>query len=801
MWKSVKSSWKTINSHKDVDDWDDWDDWDDDEDWEDEPTFPVVPSPTVVNPSGYNEKDDPLIAFVNASTLLSDKEVEIIQKACQKQVDEDYGPFWHIGMRSVFVPKGQAAPLQAWSIFFLDKPTISGALGYHDFINGQPVAYVFISTSKQANVSPSSVASHEALEMLSDPLINTTAQVGNQTFYAYESCDAVQQSSYTVGVELDGVTYPVEMSNFVTPDWFRTETNGPWDFLRKLNGPLELLPNGSYIGMWTPKTGWVQKNAFGQIEPLEEDDKRYIGDGEKATTIYHAPQEPQRCLRPFQRRQMDKPLEVTSAWRMVAIDEQSSKLWLDDIREAPEGWHHAKTADEAIKALEGGRYSEISLNHDLGPEEAGTGYDVVKYLEEQFHTNPDFVMPKWAVHSANPVGRERMEQVLRQLTNNSKLAQNKKHVSWKTVSKIPAREITLEESEKSYDFLKKTREDIAQERQRVYKAEDSAEDEIDPQSFYDSSHAIEDLPEIITSIQKQQWFKDAFHPVFHNLPIKIERSISEKKDPDILGEAKTRYKKLKDLSEAPLYDPNKEILRSSYPLLPKAVRRFIPYPVRNLLNPAIKLFDKKRFQMDEEGQRTVINPVSEATIKLPQNDARVTHYTFNHELAHVLNPGAGHNSDFRGTHLFLTQQMHGQEAFERIRKHYLDQGLHSTFGSMRIDKLHPDFVKTLQDDAKTIQDRSVKLETKVAWKSIHSFRKTIDTTEDKADSGELIIPVKFPKVPEFARRILEHSITPDFVPSALRAIHEPDMDIKTVTTKKWKSKNHNWKRTKRKPTR
>lgn len=327
-WIQSLGSWKSVIAHNDPDrdDWedDDWDDWDwddEDDDW-DVPTTPVSPSPSIVEPSGYNEKDDPVVAFVNASTLLTDKEVELIQKACQKQVDDHFGPSWHLGMRSVFIPKGQSAPHQAWQLIFLDNPTIAGALGYHDFINGQPIAYVFISTSQKAKVSPSSVASHEVLEMLSDPLINTTAQVANQTFYALESCDAVQQSSYNVTVELADMSYPVEVSNFVTPDWFRTQTNGPWDYLRKLNGPLELLPNGSYIGMWTPKTGWIQKNAYGQIEPMEEDDKRYIGE-EKSTTVYHSPQEPQRCLRPFQRRQMDKPLQMTSSWKTILFNSES----------------------------------------------------------------------------------------------------------------------------------------------------------------------------------------------------------------------------------------------------------------------------------------------------------------------------------------------------------------------------------------------------------------------------------------------------------------------------------------------
>ncbi len=92
------------------------------------------------------------------------------------------------------------------------------------------------------------------------------------------------------------------------------------------------------------------------------------------------------------------------------------RLWLDDCRPIPEDFHLlAKSATEAIQILEEGQVTHISLDHDLGPPQAGTGYEVACWLEAQTATNPYFKPPTWTVHSANPVGRGRIEQALRNL--------------------------------------------------------------------------------------------------------------------------------------------------------------------------------------------------------------------------------------------------------------------------------------------------------------------------------------------------------------------------------------------------
>lgn len=83
------------------------------------------------------------------------------------------------------------------------------------------------------------------------------------------------------------------------------------------------------------------------------------------------------------------------------------KVYLDDERATPEGWTRVYWPEEAIALLESGKVSEISLDHDLGDDDHGTGYDVVTWIEESVAMN-NFVPPIIRVHSANPAGLRRM---------------------------------------------------------------------------------------------------------------------------------------------------------------------------------------------------------------------------------------------------------------------------------------------------------------------------------------------------------------------------------------------------------
>jgi hypothetical protein len=83
------------------------------------------------------------------------------------------------------------------------------------------------------------------------------------------------------------------------------------------------------------------------------------------------------------------------------------KVYLDDERTPPAGWHLVRWPEEAIALLATGQVTDLSLDHDLGDDAHGTGYDVIRWIEEAVATSA-FDPPALTVHSANPAAGVRM---------------------------------------------------------------------------------------------------------------------------------------------------------------------------------------------------------------------------------------------------------------------------------------------------------------------------------------------------------------------------------------------------------
>lgn len=86
------------------------------------------------------------------------------------------------------------------------------------------------------------------------------------------------------------------------------------------------------------------------------------------------------------------------------------KVWLDDVRPAPEGWVWCKTPAEVIELLKAGGVELVSLDHDVNvfaAEREFTGMDVLLWVEEQVATQ-GLVPPEIRVHSANSPAHARM---------------------------------------------------------------------------------------------------------------------------------------------------------------------------------------------------------------------------------------------------------------------------------------------------------------------------------------------------------------------------------------------------------
>jgi len=92
------------------------------------------------------------------------------------------------------------------------------------------------------------------------------------------------------------------------------------------------------------------------------------------------------------------------------------KLWLDDMRPAPDGWEHVLWPQDAIKFLKNGDVTHLSLDHDLGDDERGTGYDVLLWIEQETMLD-GFIPPDITVHSANVSAKQKMLAAIAKIKN------------------------------------------------------------------------------------------------------------------------------------------------------------------------------------------------------------------------------------------------------------------------------------------------------------------------------------------------------------------------------------------------
>lgn len=86
------------------------------------------------------------------------------------------------------------------------------------------------------------------------------------------------------------------------------------------------------------------------------------------------------------------------------------KIWLDDIRPAPNGYIHCHSVNEAIELIKTAKepIEQLDLDHDLG-DYAFDGGDEIKLLDYLAETEQYYPVK---LHTMNPVGRENMQRLI-----------------------------------------------------------------------------------------------------------------------------------------------------------------------------------------------------------------------------------------------------------------------------------------------------------------------------------------------------------------------------------------------------
>lgn len=168
--------------------------------------------------------------------------MEAIAEALTIQVRRDLAPAWGV-TEARFTVGGRGDKLH-----FFDSADEATDYGWHIVDDhGLPYAHVFAAASIAygsdwtKGPDPISVtASHEALEMFTDPRANEFCFDGERHLWAREVCDPVQARTYKIVA--GGMRVPV--SNFVLPAYFNPSASGPYDHLGVLKKPFSLDKGG-----------------------------------------------------------------------------------------------------------------------------------------------------------------------------------------------------------------------------------------------------------------------------------------------------------------------------------------------------------------------------------------------------------------------------------------------------------------------------------------------------------------------------------------------------------------------------
>ena len=222
-----------------------------------------------------------IISVMNHSTDISPDELQHAIRAVNRQIDEDFAPYWGQPATLRVETIGKAGGLRAMRgdavLYLHDVPPASG-LGMHDdSVSGIPTGYVFTKLREATRlalpwVSWSVDLSHEALELVADPQLNLLVKgphpkFRREVFHYREIADPVQSETY----DIDGVN----VSNFVLPHYYNAQgvRKGRNDFLGNGVDAFRWTDQG-YIGFWDPAVGrngqYVVYPQYGKNEPASK---------------------------------------------------------------------------------------------------------------------------------------------------------------------------------------------------------------------------------------------------------------------------------------------------------------------------------------------------------------------------------------------------------------------------------------------------------------------------------------------------------------------------------------------------
>jgi hypothetical protein len=202
------------------------------------------------------------LALVSESPSVKLADLVPTAAALQTQVVRDFAPIWRRPATVTAFARLQDVPLDHWPMIVSDSIPYQ-AEGIHLEKNGSPFSLVKYSEGWSLTTS------HEALEMLGDPLGRRTRrgpspkQGQGDVAFLVEVCDPSEATEYAYEV---GSTV---VSDFYLPSFFdRTATAGKrYSFTGSITRPRSVL-RGGYLSWKDPSTNiWWQQRWFTTARP------------------------------------------------------------------------------------------------------------------------------------------------------------------------------------------------------------------------------------------------------------------------------------------------------------------------------------------------------------------------------------------------------------------------------------------------------------------------------------------------------------------------------------------------------
>lgn len=196
------------------------------------------------------------LAIINHSPDVTADQARTMAAAVGHQVRYDFAPAYGLNPTEViFYADPTQVPAGSYVIGIFQDADQPGALGYHtedQNSSGGVSVYGKVFTSVTLSqpgaqvlgglVSLTSVLSHEVLELIADPHVNSWCDTDSNILVALEVCDPVESDVYF------GKPSGTTVSNFVLPAWFDAQNaRGPFDHLGRLTGPFSMTKGGYLI--------------------------------------------------------------------------------------------------------------------------------------------------------------------------------------------------------------------------------------------------------------------------------------------------------------------------------------------------------------------------------------------------------------------------------------------------------------------------------------------------------------------------------------------------------------------------